>query len=123
MKTLKNNILIVLMVLSFSGCEKYLDKRPESVLEVDEVFKDFLHAQGFVEELYAFVVDYGLGGHNETDYLFGDDSKCNETWLGSDAIDRGDLFGLIAPGFNYISTRDDDRVSSVFLCHISFCID
>ena len=112
MKTLKNNILIVLMVLSFSGCEKYLDKRPESVLEVDEVFKDFLHAQGFVEELYAFVVDYGLGGHNETDYLFGDDSKCNETWLGSDAIDRGDLFGLIAPGFNYISTRDDDRVSS-----------
>jgi hypothetical protein len=113
MKNLKYNLLIILVLLSFTGCEKYLDKAPESILTVDEVFKDFTHAQGFVEELYAYVVDIGEGGHWETDYLLGDDSKCNETWLGSDNIDRGDLYGLIQPGgFNYFVTHDEESNST-----------
>ena len=106
--------MFILVLLSFAGCEKYLDKAPESVLDVDEVFKDFVHAQGFVEELYAYVVDYGEGGHWETDYLLGDDSKCNEIWLGSDAIDRGDLYGLLynPDGFNYFVTHDEETNST-----------
>ena len=113
MKNLKYNLLFLLVLISFAGCERYLDKAPESILTVDEVFKDFVHAQGFVEELYAFVVDYGEGGHWETDYLLGDDAICNETWLGSGAIDRGDLYGLIASGgFNYIVTHDPQTNSS-----------
>jgi hypothetical protein len=113
MKNLKYNLLLISVLLSFAGCEKYLDKAPESVLTVDEVFKDFVHAQGFVEELYAYVVDYGEGGHWETDYLLGDDSKCNENWLGSDAIDRGDLYGLLynPDGFNLFVTHDEETNS------------
>jgi starch-binding outer membrane protein, SusD/RagB family len=113
MKKLKYIILVIIVLLFFTGCEKYLDKAPESILTVEEVFKDFTHAQGFVEELYAYVVDYAEGGHWETDYLLGDDAMCNETWLGSGSIDRGDFFGLTNPGaFTYIATHDPTTNSS-----------
>jgi hypothetical protein len=107
MKKLLNKILLLGVLLSFAGCEKYLDRAPESVLTAEEVFKDFVHAQGFVEELYAYVVDYAQGGHWETDYLLGDDALCNETWLGSGAIDNGDFFGLINGRFNYIAGKSE----------------
>lgn len=112
MKNLRYNILFIMVLLSFAGCEDYLDKAPESTLAAEDVFKDFVHAQGFVEEMYAYVVDYAQGGHWETDYLLGDDAMCNETWLGSGAIDRGDFYGLIQPGgFNYFVTHDEQTNS------------
>jgi hypothetical protein len=86
MKKLRYILLYITALLSFTGCEEYLDKAPESTLTIEEIFKDFVHAQGFVEELYAYVVDYAEGGHWETDYLLGDDAICNEVWLGSGSI-------------------------------------
>jgi starch-binding outer membrane protein, SusD/RagB family len=106
MKKLKY-ILSLTVLLSFLGCEEYLDKAPESDLTVEEVFKNFVNAQGFMEEIYAYVVDYAQGGHWETDYLWGDESICNEVWLGSGAIDRGEFFGIVNPGgFNYVATHN-----------------
>jgi len=108
MKKLKYIISFLLVIISLTGCEKYLDKEPESILTEEEVFKNFVNAQGFVEQLYAYVVDYAQGGHWETDYLFGDDAICNESWLGSGDADRGNLFAFITPGgFNYFVTHDE----------------
>lgn len=84
--------IIVFLGLIFAfGCEDYLDKAPESDLTIEEVFKDFDHAQGFVEEMYAMMVDYGNGGFWQTDYLFGDDGIINNDWMPSTNIDKGNL--------------------------------
>ncbi len=112
MKNLRYYILSVMLMISFAGCEEYLDKKPESILTAEEVFKDFVHAQGFVEELYAYVVDIGLGGHWETDYLLGDEAMCNETWLGSGDIDRGNFFGILSNQFNFITGKSGASTSA-----------
>lgn len=94
--------ILVLALFSLFSCEDYLDKAPESNLTVDEVFKDFDHAQGFVEEMYAMVVDYGTGGHWQTDYMYGDDAIVNNTWMPSVQIDRGNLMFWYNNKFTYL---------------------
>lgn len=84
-------ILLLIGLMFTYSCEDYLDKAPESDLTVDEVFKDFDHAQGFVEEMYAMVVNSGNYGFWQTDYLFGDDGIINNDWMPSRQIDRGNL--------------------------------
>lgn len=98
------SLFILALLFSFS-CEDYLDKAPQSTLTVEEVFKDFDHAQGFVEEIYALVVDYGNGGHNQNDYLLGDDAICNTLYLQSVNIDKGNLAFWIKSPFTYLRGR------------------
>jgi len=97
--------LFVLLLLFLFSCEDYLDKAPESTLTVNEVFKDFDHAQGFIEEMYALVVDFGTGGGWQTDYLYGDDAIVNNEWMPSRQIDKGNLdaWKFIAD-FSYLAT-------------------
>lgn len=40
------------------SCEDYLDKTIETDLSINEVFQDFDNSQGWVEEMYAMMVDY-----------------------------------------------------------------
>jgi hypothetical protein len=94
--------VVILAFLSSFSCEDYLDKAPESSLSVNEVFKDFDHAQGFIEELYAYVVEYGNGGHWQTDYIYGDDAITNTPWQPSAQIDKGDLKFWIGDNFTYL---------------------
>jgi starch-binding outer membrane protein, SusD/RagB family len=97
--------LFVLLLLFLFSCEDYLDKAPESTLTVNEVFKDFDHTQGFIEEMYALVVDIGTGGGWQTDYLYGDDAYVNNVWMPSAQIDKGNLdaWRFIAD-FSYLAT-------------------
>lgn len=100
------SLLILALFFSFS-CEDYLDKAPESDLTVEEIFKDFDHAQGFIEELYAYVVDYGTSGHAQTDYILGDDdiiSGGHSNWP-SIQIDRGNLW-FWTGATNYFSGKN-----------------
>lgn len=104
-KQMKNYIfksIFILALLFLFSCEEYLDKAPESTLTVEEVFKDFDHAQGFIEEMYAFVVDYGTGGHWQTDYMYGDDAIVNNTWMPSAQIDKGNLGFWRNNNFTYL---------------------
>ncbi len=75
------------------SCEDYLDKAPESTLTEEEVFKNFNNAQGFIEEMYVLVVDYGTAGHTFQDYMYGDDiySPNTSKHLTSVKFDDGDL--------------------------------
>ncbi|WP_139956624.1 RagB/SusD family nutrient uptake outer membrane protein [Flavicella sediminum] len=95
-------LFILVLVLSYS-CEDYLDKAPESDLDQNEVFSTFNNAQGFVEEMYALVVDYGTSGHTFQDYLYGDDAHGNRTWKPSYKIDNGNLNGLRTDNYSYLT--------------------
>ena len=81
MKSLIINISIITFLAFSFSCEDYLDKAPESDLTINEVFKDFQNAQGFVEEMYMYIVDYALGGHYQTFFCLGDDSDGRTTYL------------------------------------------
>lgn len=104
MKNYKIKILLFLgLIMSFS-CEDYLDIAPESELDQTDVFSNFDNAQGFVEEMYALVVDYGTSAHTFQDYLYGDDAHGNRTWKGSYQIDNGDLNGLNRSNYSYLTS-------------------
>lgn len=104
-------VFIAALLFSFS-CEDYLDKAPESILDQEDVFKDFDHAQGFVEQMYALVADVQQGGHNQTDYLHGDDAIINNTWQTSAQIDKGNLtfvYQRSGQKFSYYNNHDTHR--------------
>lgn len=104
---MKNYIAKLALVTTFLlsvSCEEYLDKAPQSDLEQAEVFENFDNAQGFVEEMYALVVDYGTGAHTFQDYIYGDDAYGNRTWKGSYQIDNGDLQGLRNTNYSYLTS-------------------
>lgn len=102
MRNFKLKILVVLgLLLSFS-CEDYLDQAPEATLDEEAVFSTFKNAQGFVEEMYASVVDYGTQAHTFQDYIYGDDAYGNRTWKASYLIDFGDLNGAARHRYSYL---------------------
>ena len=49
-----NILSVCLMVMScmFSSCTDYLDKDPDSTVDMDDAFKNFYNFQGYVEEIY-----------------------------------------------------------------------
>mgnify|MGYP003631658832 CR=1 FL=1 len=106
MKNYKLKIVIILGLLFSFSCEDYLDIAPESVLDQEEVFSTFDNAQGFVEEMYALVVDYGTAGHTFQDYIFGDDAYHAEAWKASGKIDRGQLDWWSGGSLSYLGTSD-----------------
>jgi hypothetical protein len=57
-------VLFLAIVAVFAGCEEYLDKAPESSLVEEDIFKEFISFQGFVEELYTCVLDYPKADQN-----------------------------------------------------------
>ncbi|TXG39488.1 RagB/SusD family nutrient uptake outer membrane protein [Seonamhaeicola maritimus] len=102
MKNFKIKLIIILgLILSFS-CEDYLDQAPESTLDQEEVFSTFKNAQGFVEEMYASVVDYGTSAHTFQDYIYGDDAYGNRTWKASYQIDFGNLNAVARHRYSYL---------------------
>jgi len=44
---------LLLLGITFTSCEDYLDKSPESNISDTEAFQNFVNFQGFVEELYC----------------------------------------------------------------------
>jgi len=82
----------------FFSCEDYLDKTIETDLTVDEVFKNFDNAQGFVEEMYAMIVDYSTAAHWQHYMCYGEDAIGVETWLFDYAIDEGNYWNWQGSG-------------------------
>ncbi|WP_066630706.1 RagB/SusD family nutrient uptake outer membrane protein [Labilibacter marinus] len=99
-----NSLLVIALVLSF-GCEDYLDKAPESIIAEGDVFKDFEHAQGFVEEMYNLIVEYGQSSHTFQDYLFSDETTVWATWMPSNNIDRGNLMFWVNNKYCYFTNN------------------
>ncbi|SNR66149.1 Starch-binding associating with outer membrane [Lutibacter agarilyticus] len=111
MKNIIIKTLCILGLLFSFSCEEYLDAAPESVIEIEDVFKNFDNMQGFVEEMYALVTDYQTGGHQQTDYLYGDDATINNGWQPMNRIDKGELGFWIRNDFTYLNKTDRIRTN------------
>ena len=57
-KIVKQIIFSIVIVLSFWACEDYLDVPPDATLTEEDVFGSFNSFQGFVDQLYEYMVDY-----------------------------------------------------------------
>lgn len=106
----KNIIKLSMIVLLFvtASCEEYLDKTIESDLEMEDVFKDFEHAQGFVEQLYTYVVNYASGTNQDAanSFFLGDATVSNSTNQIDRNFDRGELNAW--QGHGYFGKRGAD---------------
>ena len=57
-KILKQIIFSTLIVLSFWACEDYLDVPPDANISEEDIFSSYNSFQGFVDQLYEYMVDY-----------------------------------------------------------------
>jgi len=77
-RNLKYKLILIVCLLvtaiSFESCESYLDKAPEATISERDVYGNFISFQGFIEELYACVVDLGKTGGETTQFNWGDES-------------------------------------------------
>ncbi len=63
MKKISKYIVVFIALIFVSSCEDYLDRPQQSALPVEDIFKDFVHAQGFVEVMYRYVVNQANSGN------------------------------------------------------------
>ncbi|WP_159951878.1 RagB/SusD family nutrient uptake outer membrane protein [Polaribacter septentrionalilitoris] len=91
MKFFKIKIFFVFGLLFLSSCEEYLDIAPQAVLTEEEVFSSFDGTQGFVEEMYALMVNPGTQNHTFSEHLLGDEIFENASFKFSARVDRGEL--------------------------------
>lgn len=105
-------ILFLNLALTFSSCEKYLDKAPESDLTEEEIFADFAHAQGFVEEMYYYVVNYAQSGNQNdgSNFLLGDETIIFNTSMNSGAWDLGNFWNYKVGYFERSTNWSHDDV-------------
>lgn len=93
MKKLSKYIVIFSAILLASSCEDYLDRPKEADLPVEDIFKDFVHAQGFVEVMYRYVVNQAANG-NQNDggnFLVGDEAISSNSGMLPYRFDMGNL--------------------------------
>ncbi|MBK3519380.1 RagB/SusD family nutrient uptake outer membrane protein [Carboxylicivirga marina] len=96
-------ILFAVVVLFLTACEDYLDLAPENDLSLEEVFQDFQNAQGWMDECYMYVVDYAQKSHWNSCFNLGDDAYCNNTWIYSTEMEKGNFAIWPNNNFNYFT--------------------
>lgn len=52
---------LIISLIGFGGCTKYLDRAPDSIVSGEEAFKNFVNFQGYTEELYHCIPDFSNG--------------------------------------------------------------
>jgi len=110
----KLNCLFIFLML-FSSCESYLDKSPQSDIEENDAFKNFISFQGFVEEMYNCITDYNKAGA-WNNYLFADEVLNNSSY----PFDLGNYWSMDRPFYNKtkgVNTGSDPRNKRIWaLC-------
>ncbi|MDD4427834.1 MAG: RagB/SusD family nutrient uptake outer membrane protein [Paludibacter sp.] len=88
-------IFLCLSLMLFPSCESYLDKSPQSDIEENDAFRNFISFQGFVEEMYNCITDYNkVGAWNN--YLFADEVLYNSPY----AFDLGNYWSQARPFYD-----------------------
>ncbi len=79
-------LIVLLMGLSLSACEEYLDKAPEASISEKDVFGNFISFQGYVEEMYACISDphKALAGNVFCHMFLADETLSNSPLLWDD---------------------------------------
>lgn len=118
---MKNNIFkyVTLMLLAFSAtsCLDYLDRDIESELTQEDVMKDFAHAQGYVDMMYWYVVNYAQSGNQNdgSSFMLGDENITTNTSMTSGAWDLGAFSNYKTGYFKYNGDYVLDGVTNVLL--------
>ncbi|HRT48471.1 MAG TPA: RagB/SusD family nutrient uptake outer membrane protein [Bacteroidales bacterium] len=87
-KSYISHILLLILLVFFTSCEKYLDKAPASDISEKDVFGNFTSFQGFVEQMYNCIVDPDKAGAWNK-YLFADETLNNYPYN----FDNGNYWG------------------------------
>lgn len=80
--------LIITMLIPNFSCEEYLDRSPEADIVEKDAYGDFTSFQGFIEEMYACIMDPNKGGAWNK-YLFADETLNNYPYN----FDNGNYWG------------------------------
>ncbi|HRR17035.1 MAG TPA: RagB/SusD family nutrient uptake outer membrane protein [Bacteroidales bacterium] len=83
-----SHTLLLIWLVFFTSCEKYLDKAPASDISEKDVFGNFTSFQGFVEQMYNCIVDPDKAGAWNK-YLFADETLNNYPYN----FDNGNYWG------------------------------
>lgn len=86
-------ILVLLIMLMGNSCEEYLDKTEEADVTEKDVFTTFYTYQGFVETMYAQIINFQMIG-NSVNWNYGDDVLL----ANPRNIQNGNYWGVIAGG-------------------------
>ena len=103
------SLACLLVVLGGASCTSYLDRAPESIINENEVFKNFTNFQGFTEEMYMLIPDIAKHAWCSS-FNWGDDEH---QYDGSGRyfayhVDRGDYRWYIASGERTLSNDGDN---------------
>jgi len=85
---LYSGLIAIVLLLTPTSCEEYLDKAPESTIFDKDAFGNFTSFQGFVEQLYNCIMDPDKGGAWNK-YLFADETLNNYPYT----FDNGNYWG------------------------------
>jgi starch-binding outer membrane protein, SusD/RagB family len=93
MKKFSKYIVIFSALIFASSCEDYLDRPNQADLPVEDVFKDFVHAQGFVEVMYRYVVNQAASGNQNdgSNFLVGDEAISSNSGMLPFRFDMGNF--------------------------------
>ena len=120
---IKYVMLIVLSILTFSSCKKFLDKQPDDMLTINEVFRSRTQTQAYLSSVYSFIPDVlsmqnnynTLGITDEGDFIWA------ASWAGQ--MNNGNwnpssgYFDKWAPFYKGI------RSASIFINRVDECDD
>ena len=86
----KAGLLLSAALFTLSSCQDYLDKAPEAGISDKDIFTKFFAYQGFVEDMYEFVVDPANRDiHNKSNWNWGDDLTGSDEDRMGDFTDKG----------------------------------
>ena len=87
-------IAFVAIGMNFTACTDYLDRSEESIVDLNDAFKNFYNFQGYTEELYYCIPNINCA-YWQSDYNWGEDelSVAGSTWFMGYKVDNGDFWG------------------------------
>lgn len=96
-KYLKFTITCCLLLTGFS-CTEYLEKTPSAQVTDEQIFSDYLSFQGFVDQMYALMVDYNSHALT-TSMCIGGEAICRQGWGSANKALQGRYLDLLTSNF------------------------
>ena len=127
---IKNNIfylIVIALMVIFSGCEDYLNIPPEAALDEEDVFKTYENFQGYQDNIMELLVDYNRHGARRTMSLGGECvSKEGQSVihanLGRYSQSSGGLMASQSVFFDHDEGSDNETSHTGLYTHIWECL-
>lgn len=120
-KSCKLSLLTALCLVLTVSCSDFLDKQPDDMLTIDQVFSDRIEAERYLRNVYSFLPDemppwenYS-GVSDEGDIIF--------SWAVSNQMNSGNWSPISVPFDNYGAMYRGIRSASVFINRIDECVE